>query len=1025
MTITFDFDSYDVTLDESAGLQTTNVVGTDPDEDNNDDDILLATLQAQAADFYDRLYNDLLLTNEIGVATGQIAAVTSDTLPITDISFDFTDGDWSGLYDLDGNKLFYYADTDEDTVFLRRGDGDTAQSDGDIIIAIYLDEDSDGTSLTEDVDVWIVQFEAIYNPDAADDDDAVSLSNLDLKVSSSIEFEFSGAPAGQNYFMAFGTTSAALLVTGLDPIDDTDAENLTSGDTVNSSQGGGPTTLGSNNQMINSGEGLIFTFVSGFDGDYLVPNLDQNEADEEGLIQYSGFVTSLGATITISQTQPASSTSDITLTAFVDNDLTADTDYTDGLGDDVQVDILSVQVMRDGGDVSADPSISITINNGIATITGIEAGDQLVYTTVGDSTGVKVEHAGGANFDVGGFAILQAAESTMEIDNINFEDDGPVADIVAAAGSVTVDETAGIQDDDTVAAPVAALFAGVAFAGTDGGLPQYATNATALVDVSGSSAGADEEGATTVISLAIVGGDNTDSGLSTTGSLLNILLVKEGNLIIGRIDSDNDDVVDDANPNDLAAFAIAINQDGTVAIALYMSLDHLIFPADFDDSLDLTGLVNAVVTVTDGDGDIDVDTFGIGDKIIFDDDGPTLADPANTIVAFVKSAGALDSEVILPLVELDGNDKVVFVFDPGADDEGASLKITDYVGKDGAGEFVGTGLDDLADLFGWNITVTSTDTTVTYWTDGTEKLFELTVNVDDPDNYTFEVFQDAPIVFNNLDFSTLESGAPVETITLTSDSDTDARFDGYLFTGPNATSITGATNPNNGEDYLNPDNLGFGVFQGQSSNINNNEGFKLETFVENTMTAKPVIGMQFTIDQQGNTDDVVLTFQLSLDGFGVGDADPTLSIHGVTGADGETLEFGTNGAGEFFVYTTLPNGNNDIIFTIIEDDLYGTYQPQSNEIVVYVDGEFDSALFKATYPDDDVDLTDGSTIDATAAPLENDSIRIKDVFLIEQGDTPDVQLAFAVEGTDGDGDVTGDQIFTVGIDGDGDGLVIV
>ena len=43
--------------------------------------------------------------------------------------------------------------------------------------------------------------------------------------------------------------------------------------------------------------------------------------------------------------------------------------------------------------------------------------------------------------------------------------------------------------------------------------------------------------------------------------------------------------------------------------------------------MDLTGLVNAVVTVTDGDDDTATHTFGIGDKLNFDDDGPTLAVP--------------------------------------------------------------------------------------------------------------------------------------------------------------------------------------------------------------------------------------------------------------------------------------------------------------------------------------------------------------------------------------------------------------
>ncbi|POA16757.1 hypothetical protein C1886_25520, partial [Pseudomonas sp. FW300-N1A1] len=47
--------------------------------------------------------------------------------------------------------------------------------------------------------------------------------------------------------------------------------------------------------------------------------------------------------------------------------------------------------------------------------------------------------------------------------------------------------------------------------------------------------------------------------------------------------------------------------------------------AAHDDRVDLTGLINAVVTVTDGDGDTSTDSVGIGDDINFDDDGPAVS----------------------------------------------------------------------------------------------------------------------------------------------------------------------------------------------------------------------------------------------------------------------------------------------------------------------------------------------------------------------------------------------------------------
>jgi hypothetical protein len=390
------------------------------DEDDNDQDVSLATLLAQAPSFYNRLFDGAELNlnttfpNTIGVATGDLATVTSDTLPITGISFSFTDGDASGLYDLDGNQLFYYADSqDENIVLLRRGDGDNAMSDGDIIAAIYLVEDADGTQLSEDVDVWIVQFEALDNPTTPNDDDQITLANLDLSVTTSIDFNFEGAPSGQNYFLAFDGTSgnATLLVTGLDPVDDTDSQNITSGDTVNSSQGGGPTTLGSNNQMINPGEGLIFTFTSGFESDYVVPNLDQNEADVEANIDYTGLIDTTAAYIQIAQTQPNNSTSSLTLSAFSLAAPETGTSYSEGLDSDPQVEILSVEVYRDGSPTT--DGITVDLSGLTATITGLQAGDEIRYTTDGTHNRIVVEANEGARFDIGGVTIFQAADSTV------------------------------------------------------------------------------------------------------------------------------------------------------------------------------------------------------------------------------------------------------------------------------------------------------------------------------------------------------------------------------------------------------------------------------------------------------------------------------------------------------------------------------------------------------------------------------------------------------------------------------------
>src|SRR5262249_52216075 len=60
-----------------------------------------------------------------------------------------------------------------------------------------------------------------------------------------------------------------------------------------------------------------------------------------------------------------------------------------------------------------------------------------------------------------------ATQSTGIGDAVQFRDDGPIAAIVQGAAVVTGDETAGIQADDTTAAAVVGLFAGVSNVSSD------------------------------------------------------------------------------------------------------------------------------------------------------------------------------------------------------------------------------------------------------------------------------------------------------------------------------------------------------------------------------------------------------------------------------------------------------------------------------------------------------------------------------------------------------------------------------
>ena len=52
-------------------------------------------------------------------------------------------------------------------------------------------------------------------------------------------------------------------MTGKNPANQSETGGLQGGDTINTSQGGGTTTIGVNNQMFDPGEGAYFTFVKG------------------------------------------------------------------------------------------------------------------------------------------------------------------------------------------------------------------------------------------------------------------------------------------------------------------------------------------------------------------------------------------------------------------------------------------------------------------------------------------------------------------------------------------------------------------------------------------------------------------------------------------------------------------------------------------------------------------------------------------------------------------------------------------
>jgi hypothetical protein len=610
MALTVTLTGTTVTLDETAGLQ-------------NDD--TAATLPTAFSDELTALGADPATAINAAVSSGNVISISGVTgtvsnLAFTDAAGGALDGDSSGLFTNDGEEIFLFTDPTNDNILL----GKTAA--GAIAFAVYFEETGSPVSGGK---FWSIQFEALEHPVATNPDDSINLAvNLKVAASETIDFSFAGAPSGSNLFMTFGDPNGTqIVVIGKDPLNQSQGGNITTKDVLNISQAGSTTSFGVNGNQINPDEGAFITYVTGTNSNFLVPNLDQNEADVEANIDFQNVFNASSASFTVNQTNPGVGPVTVKISAF-NTAAEPGVNFVDGLSNDQHINITSFSItdfVVKAGKTQFTPAATID-GSGNLIVTGLSTGDKVQWTTSGTHDRVLIENISNADgisgndnntFDIGGFSLTQASnESTVVSTAIHFDDDGPTAAIVQGAATVAHDETAGIQADadDTTAAAVVALFVGVSTVSTDLSPAGFAQDATAVVSSTGSSFGADSVGGTTAFSLA-VSAAGVDSGLDTTNGT-SIFLFKEGDLVVGRI----------GDATGAAAFAVAMNStSGVVSVAQYASLKHPI-ATNPDDTVSITdSALRAVVTVTDGDGDTASSSTGIGDAVQFQDDGPTAA----------------------------------------------------------------------------------------------------------------------------------------------------------------------------------------------------------------------------------------------------------------------------------------------------------------------------------------------------------------------------------------------------------------
>ncbi len=605
-----------VTLDETAGLQNSTATPS-PAGDADDNDILLASLPST---FSTRLTalgagtaTGAALSGYTGAAgnTGSNAfSVTADPgATITNVSFVDSlgaplNGVDSGLDTIDGTSILLYTDTNDNILVGRAG-----SASGAIVFAAYIEETGSPLSGGK---IWTVEYQPLKHPDATNPDDAVNLLNkVFIGAGQDAEFSLDKAPSGQQLFLMFTTAGAtadangripgvSIVVTGRDPLDQSaSSDAITSADTVNSSQGGGSTTLGTNNQAITEQEGLRFSFVSGAKADFTVPNLSPGEAGVEANIDFTQYFGARSATFKVVQ-ETGGTTAKLLLTAVKNADNASGSQsgvnfvnsYANDSTEKVAITNGSVTVKTFAG--ATVSGVVITYNaDGTVLITGVPTDSQITYSTATDHNRVMIENAGlltdkngdktHADFDIGGFKVLQSSTSTAEIGSkMIFEDDGPSISTTGTEPTLTVDESV-LATNDT---------------------KSFAANFT-------SAFGADGAGTLTYALGVVAGG----SGLTDTATGEAVNLSLNGTVVEGRT----------ATTNQLV-FTVSVAANGDVTLDQIRAVVHP-DATNPDDSKTLTSdsLVTLTATKTDGDGDSVHATLNIGQNLVFKDDAPSIS----------------------------------------------------------------------------------------------------------------------------------------------------------------------------------------------------------------------------------------------------------------------------------------------------------------------------------------------------------------------------------------------------------------
>jgi hypothetical protein len=348
----------------------------------------------------------------------------------------------SGLTTADGEAVTLFRAASDDNIALGY------DSSGQLVLALYLEQNA-ATNPTG-AKIWMVAYEAMAHLPSMSGDEGATVANLFVSAFTATNFDLGTLASGQNRWNVFGDSANQVIVIA--------DEAWSKGQTINTSQGGGSTTIANTNQLMEGrdpgkdvdGEALVFTFAQNSVGLFTA---------DKGTFSALAPAALLGAnevTWSISQVQGSGNFAVATIKALLTtpgqngDEFAKDVDPSIAPNDDLIKAITSVTIRSADGTFSltaadgVDKSLARTVGKGGSRVTfnvsidfkpdgtveisGLREKDRINYSTPEDHNRVEIRNTGNVgatlDWDIGAFSIQDAGTFSVPV-TVQLEDDAP------------------------------------------------------------------------------------------------------------------------------------------------------------------------------------------------------------------------------------------------------------------------------------------------------------------------------------------------------------------------------------------------------------------------------------------------------------------------------------------------------------------------------------------------------------------------------------------------------------------------